>query len=577
MKKALAVLLAVMTAVTLFVSCGNDPFYHEVKIKYEDRIVKTEIVKDGDEYTLPKEVEGIPEISGWTYDEKEYDTGDKITVTSDITITAVVGTPVVITLYDEVTKTVYVEKGQTELTLPEAPERAGYDFDGWDVDGTTYAAGKNVTYTEGMKIKGIWTRYYTITYNVNGGKGSVAQGKLREDNTEGVKIAGGTELKNGDLFFSGWNTQADGKGTAYASDDVYKTNADLNLYAVWSSEIAIIYKSEGHDDVKVTGSPTDMKTLTPDWTNDGYQFDGWYTGENGAGTYYAAGADISISTTLYAHWVDENLSFTKYPYEEGFSVDVKSDKKSTVQNITIPSVWHGVAVTVVDNFMECNELISVVIPSSVTKIDYYGFQNCAKLKTINFPESLTLIDHEAFEGCSSLEKIEIKGNLTSISYEAFRDCSSLKEVILPSTIESIDGLAFKYCTSLTSIDLSGTKVKSMDVRVFEGCTALTSVKLPSTLETIDRYTFMDCTSLTAIDLPDSLTTIEYEVFARTGLTSIYIPENVTTLGDDAFNGCSALTTINMGMTEAAAQEAGFAKDKPWGATSNPTVNWGVKI
>ena len=295
-----------------------------------------------------------------------------------------------------------------------------------------------------------------------------------------------------------------------------------------------------------------MKTLTPDWTKTGYQFDGWYTGENGTGTYYAAGADIKVSTTLYAHWVDENLSFTKYAYEVGYSVDVKSDKKSTVKNITIPSVWKGVAVTVVDNFMNCSELISVVIPSSVTKIDYYGFEDCAKLKTINFPESLTLIDHDAFEGCSSLEKIEIKGNLTEISYEAFRDCTSLKEVILPASIEKIDDNAFRGCTALASIDLSGTKVKSIGVHVFDGCTALSSINLPSTLESIGNCAFMKCTSL----------------------RSINIPKSVTSIHSEAFTDCTNLT-IKMEIAQADAP-ASLETNSTWGATNSKLV-WGVKI
>ena len=533
---ALVLLLAVMM---LIVSCGEDPFFHYVSIKYEDKVVKTEIVRDGEEYTLPKEVEGIPEIGGWTIDGKEYDVGDKITVTGDITITAVVRTPVVITLYDDVTKTIYLNKGETELTLPEAPVRTGYDFDGWNVDGATVKAEGKVTYKDGMKIKAIWTRYYTITYNLNEGTGSVAAGKLREDNTEGVKIAAGTGLTKGSLSFSGWNTQADGKGKAYAAGDVYKTKADLTLYAVWVEEVSVTYK-DGTRECTVTKKPSEVATWdgtidsATKWTKEGYVLDGWYSAADGGGTYYTSSSSISNGAVLYAHWVDKNLSFTQYPKAAGYSVKVNDGVKATVTSVTIPSVYHGLSVTEIDSegFSECGELSSVTIPSSLTKIDRYAFNKCTKLETISLPDTLTTIANSAFEG-SGLTSITIPQSVTTLGY-------------------SNSGDVFKDCTALATVEIKGS-ITALESGTFNGCSELKTLTLPDSIVTIGSNCFNGCSKLTSFTFPTSLTTIGASAFSGSGLTStaaapFVIPGSVTTIGDYAFYNCSSLVSVEITAT-----------------------------
>ena len=554
MKKALIVLLAVLMAVSLFVSCGNDPFFHEVKIKYEDKIVRTDLVYDASEYTLPKEVEGIPEISGWTYGEKEYAVGEKIIVTSDITITAVVGTPVVITLYDEVTKTVYVEKGQTELTLPEAPERAGYAFDGWDVDGTTYASGAKVKYTEGMKITGLWKKIYTVTYLSNGGSGTVEADTFKEG--EGVTIKDGTGLTHATLSFSGWNTQADGKGTAYSVGEKYNENKDLTLYAVWSSEITITYKVSGVDDKVEKKDVSETVTLCnePTWATapTGFVFDGWYTQDKGEGKYFAGGSTVTESLELYAHWIDEDVEVDE---DNNKAIKVNSAKtKTDITSITIPSVYHGVAITSIrdDGFNGCTNLTSVSFEkaSNITSIGYMAFLQCSALKAIDLSETnVTEIYNSAFSQCKSLAEVILPTGLKTLTTGLFHTCPALESISLPSTLTSISNMAF--CKSgLKSITVPKS-VESIGESAFEDCTALESVVINGVKE-LKQYTLRRCTALKSVTLPDTIESIDGSVF----------------------NGCSGLT-IYMGIAKSDAP-ATLATDSTWGAT-NSTVVWSYKV
>ena len=540
---ALMVLVAVMM---LIVSCGEDPFFHAVTMKYEDKVVKTVIVYIG-EYTLPSEVEGIPDLEGWIYDGKEYAVGDKITVTGDIIITAVTGTPVVVTLYDDVTETIYLRKGETELTLPAAPTRTGYSFEGWKIGETTYAAGTEAPYTEGMTITGVWKKIYTVTYLANTGSGTVEPDTFKEG-SEGVAIKDGTGFSKEGQSFSSWNTRADGKGTSYNPGSRYNENADLTLYAVWTSEITIIYKSEGHDDVKVTGSPADMKALTPDWTNAGYQFDGWYIGENGAGTYYAAGADIKVSTTLYAHWVDENLSFETVSGKSTYNAGIKSGKTDAVR-VKIPAVYHGEKVTQIGKFEDCKKLVSVTFEKAEnidSFADYRAFMNCEELASIDLSGTqITVISNKSFEGCKKLSEVRLPSSLTAINMCAFQECTSLTSVNLPASLTMLGEYAFSE-TGLTSITVP-EKVTTLEQYAFDECTALQTAEIKGSLKKLGTGVFLECTELTTVTLPDSIEIIGTDCFYDcTKLTSSINLPKVTSIESAAFFNCSGISSITIG-------------------------------
>ena len=74
-------------------------------------------------------------------------------------------------------------------------------------------------------------------------------------------------------------------------------------------------------------------------------------------------------------------------------------------------------------FNKCENLISVTLPNSITK-----------LASITLPKSLTSIRHGAFYKCSSLVSITIPETVTSIEAEAFHYCSSLTNITIPKSL-----------------------------------------------------------------------------------------------------------------------------------------------
>ena len=72
---------------------------------------------------------------------------------------------------------------------------------------------------------------YTVSYNANGGTGSIEpQNKYYGNN---LTLSNGTDFTRTNHTLTGWNTEADGSGTPYALGATYTDNAPLTLYAQW--------------------------------------------------------------------------------------------------------------------------------------------------------------------------------------------------------------------------------------------------------------------------------------------------------------------------------------------------------
>lgn len=87
-------------------------------------------------------------------------------------------------------------------------------------------------------------------------------------------------------------------------------------------------------------------------------------------------------------------------------------------------------------------------------------------------------------------------------------------VILPNSVKIIDDFAFKDCKNLKKINF------------------------PSGLVFIGIGAFFRCTSLTKIVLPDTLKTIEFAAFKKSGIESLTIPKSVVEIGDCSFKNSS---------------------------------------
>lgn len=161
MKKALVLLVALLSILLVFSSCDDRPgtstgeetgtntddggtesgtIYYTLTIKNGEETT-TEKVKKGTEYTLPSP-DGTSYFEGWAVDGDEDNLkkeGDKITITADTTITAI---------WDDTRCTIMIDynyEGSEPLVIvvtkneaiheePARPTRLGYSFQHWSTD-----------------------------------------------------------------------------------------------------------------------------------------------------------------------------------------------------------------------------------------------------------------------------------------------------------------------------------------------------------------------------------------------------------------------------------------------------------
>lgn len=93
-------------------------------------------------------------------------------------------------------------------------------------------------------------------------------------------------------------------------------------------------------------------------------------------------------------------------------------------------------------FYECSNIQSIIIPNSVTVIDYGAFMSCTGLTTINIPHGVTDIEGSAFMSCSNLNTIYIPNTITRIATEAFYS-TSLTDVYYEGTEEEWSAIGFE--------------------------------------------------------------------------------------------------------------------------------------
>ncbi|MCL2421529.1 MAG: InlB B-repeat-containing protein [Defluviitaleaceae bacterium] len=73
---------------------------------------------------------------------------------------------------------------------------------------------------------------YSVIYNANSGTGTYSVSTMATANHIVLDISA-TGISHPDYNFTGWNTEADGSGTAYIPDDVIAMDSDITLFAQW--------------------------------------------------------------------------------------------------------------------------------------------------------------------------------------------------------------------------------------------------------------------------------------------------------------------------------------------------------
>jgi uncharacterized repeat protein (TIGR02543 family) len=234
--------------------------------------------------------------------------------------------------------------------------RTNYTFSGWNTaangGGTSYAAGTTGVYVnKDTTLYAQWSS--TITYNGNGqtSASSTIPAATTVIGSANITLAAPTTLLRSNFTFAGWNTQANGLGTSYASGlTTYSSTGNTTLYARWTATIT--FNTNG-----ATGSPATSSSDSTPKTNQvfvnsissiqvsdfptvgtmvkaGFTFDGWNTAANGTGTRYSS---TGVATPL--------LRYVATDYDTSTKIWTNSGSAGNSFNITSTNMGSGVGIT----------------------------------------------------------------------------------------------------------------------------------------------------------------------------------------------------------------------------------------
>ena len=205
--------------------------------------------------------------------------------------------------------------------------------------------------------------------------------------------------------------------------------------------------------------------------------------------------------------------------------------------------------------------------SKLTSIGKYAFYGCINLSNFEFPDSLTEIGEYVFTS-NSLKTVSFGDDsmLKSIGNSAFTSSSQLTTLKLPASLETIGNSAFSSLKTLTTVSFEPYgNLKSIGEHAFKGCSSLTSISIPASVETIETWAFGECSSIKTVkfevypeghenQFKNSLVSIGSHAFRETALTDFYVPESIaengTTLGESLFYRVGTLSKIKLSKTVA---------------------------
>ena len=184
----------------------------------------------------------------------------------------------------------------------------------------------------------------------------------------------------------------------------------------------------------------------------------------------------------------------------------------------------------------------------VVAIGDRAFQNRTDLKTVMIPDSVTEIQWRAFDGCINISNVTLSKNLKTMGERTFGDCKKITQIEIPKSLDKggeWNAGAFTGCTNLKKVTFEKGTTKIAN-NLFSECTGIEEINIPDTVTEIKSYAFSGCTKLSSVNIPDSVTSIEFRAFGGCiGLTNMVMPDSVIKIEGYAFAGCSNISNLTL--------------------------------
>lgn len=216
-------------------------------------------------------------------------------------------------------------------------------------------------------------------------------------------------------------------------------------------------------------------------------------------------------------------------------------------------------------FEECKSLLSIELPSQITKLNDYCFAWCSNLeecvlpaglktigkcafyftnlKKLDIPDTVEELNERCFAIQPSLTSITIPDKVKKLPEECFYRNEKLVNIVLPKELEIIEAAAFCCCYELETIIIPDS-VKEIHNIAFYECKKLSKLHLPANLEVMYANVYEGCKSLSVLEFPKNVKYIGKLNISHTPVEEFTIPEGISGLDTFCFSGCENLKKVN---------------------------------
>lgn len=216
-------------------------------------------------------------------------------------------------------------------------------------------------------------------------------------------------------------------------------------------------------------------------------------------TVISGACGVNLTYTLNLETGDFTINGTGEMYDYGVLASVPwYFSRSFIKKVIINE-----GVTSIDSpsFCDCENLTSIVIPKSVTKIGYGSFGGSLNLNNISVDENNKNYLSDGSSILFNKNKTEI------ICFPAGLEKTSYS---IPESVMKIGDCAFQICTNLTSVTIHNN-VTSIGSYAFDTCENLMNIIIPDSVNYIGNYAFQNCTELSFLHIPSEVSSIGLEI------------------------------------------------------------------
>ena len=415
-----------------------------------------------------------------------------------------------------------------------ASHKFGYDFVGW-IDG----AGKKVEVIRkgssgNLILHAEWSpiEFSIVLNGANGSRPTTLTYTIEDETVTLPKIA------RAGYTFAGW---FDENGNKYETVSG-STQKDVSLTAKWNVvSYTINYEYDGGTQVDNPTSYTiEDEIVLIASEKDGYDFDGWFNGENKTekiekGSY----GDI----TLTAHWTKRIIK-SDFVIENGVLIGYTGVSLSiTVHSSEAGQTVTSVAATAFDSVRA--SVTQIVIEEGIQSVERGAFDGMTTLKTLSLPSTISTLHRGMLKDCASLESLTIpfasfviEQNINDIVTD---ENAALSATAYDDTSEQGYAVGFTYLFGKPSNEDLLSKYTSVN-GYYKELPSGSTLQIDQSVETWIPNSLKDLTVLGGDILMKN--------FANFKSLQYVVLQNVSNVGQQAFSKCVGLkeVTIESGNT-----------------------------